>query len=60
MGIKMTEQDSIEVKPFILEEKDEWWGFVIMCPACEREWMGNHTITHFCPYCGIPIKWDKS
>jgi predicted RNA-binding Zn-ribbon protein involved in translation (DUF1610 family) len=51
-------QEVDEPKQVDLYGKDEWLGFVCVCPYCKAEWMSATDDTHFCPNCGRPVKWE--
>ena len=53
-------QEVDEPKQVDLYGKDEWWGFVCVCPYCKAEWMSATDDTHFCPNCGRKVKWDDN
>lgn len=47
-----------EAKQIDLYGNDEWWGLVCVCPDCNAEWMTDKANTHYCPNCGIRVKWE--
>ena len=54
----LKEQKTVEPKQVDLHDKDEWWGFVCVCPDCKAEWMSDKDDVHFCPKCGQAVKWE--
>ena len=54
----LKEQPEIEPKQVRLYGKEEWYGLVCVCPDCDAEWMCAYEDTHFCPNCGIKVKWN--
>jgi exosome complex RNA-binding protein Csl4 len=45
-----------EQKQVDIYGKEDWYGFVCVCPDCQSEWMGDKDNTHFCPNCGRAVK----
>jgi len=54
----LKEQEAVEPKQVDLYGNDEWWGLVCVCPDCNAEWMTDKANTHYCPNCGIRVKWE--
>lgn len=54
----LKEQEAVEPKQVYLYGKDDWYGLVCVCPDCKAEWMSDKEDTHFCPKCGMAVKWE--